>query len=255
MKGHGTPCPQPNKGENMNLQEFQNRFKQECNKNNIKYHEPQGELLYQYMNLILEWNEKINVTAIKDQKEFIVKHFIDSLTILDFVKQANRVLDIGTGAGFPGIPLKLYYPEVEITLIDSVNKKVKILQDVIEKLDLQKIEALHIRAEELAQNSEYREKFDVVTTRAVSNLATISEYMLPFVKMGGKAICMKGPNVEQELEEAKKAIRLLGGEIQEIKKMQINEEMERNIVIIKKINHTDKKYPRGQGKPAKEPIQ
>lgn len=238
----------------MNLQEFQKEFEQECGKNNIEFDVEKCEKLYQYMKLILEWNEKINVTAIKDEKEFIVKHFIDCLTVNSLLKDERRILDIGTGAGFPGIPLKIYHPEIEFTLVDSVNKKITVLNDVIEKLGLEKIEALHVRAEELARDLKYRESFDVVTTRAVSNLATISEYMLPFVKIGGKAICMKGPNVEQELEDAKNAIKLLGGEIEEIKKININEEFERNLIVIKKINKTDKKYPRGQGKPAKEPI-
>lgn len=238
----------------MYLQEFHKEFKQECEKNKIEFDENKSKQLYEYMNLILEWNEKINVTSIKDEKMFIVKHFVDSLTISEFAKNVNRILDIGTGGGFPGIPLKIYHPETKFTLIDSVNKKITVLNDVIEKLNLQKIEALHIRAEELAQMEEYRENFDIVTTRAVSNLATISEYMLPFVKIGGKAICMKGPNVQLELEDAKKAIKVLGGEIEKVEKVQINNEFERNIVMIKKIKNTDKKYPRGQGKPAKEPI-
>ncbi len=238
----------------MELEEFQNVFCQECEKNKIQYNEEKGEKLYQYMNLILEWNEKINLTAIKDEKEFIVKHFIDSLTIGEWIKAGKRILDIGTGAGFPGVPLKIYYPDLKVTLIDSVKKKIMVLEDVIEKLKLDRIEALHIRAEELAKDSNYREKFDFVTTRAVSSLATISEYMLPFVKIGGKAICMKGPNIEQELKEAEKAIKLLGGEIEKIEKIEINGEFERNIMMIKKIKGTDDKYPRGQGKPAKEPI-
>lgn len=238
----------------MNLQQFQETFKQECQKNNIEFNEKKSELFYQYMNLILQWNEKINVTAIKNEKEFIVKHFVDSLTISGFVDNSKRILDIGTGAGFPGIPLKIYHSNVEFTLIDSINKKITVLNDVIEQLHLNKIEALHIRAEELAKDANYRECFDVVTTRAVSNLATISEYMLPFVKIGGKAICMKGPNVEQELADSKNAIQLLGGEIEQIKKININDELERNLIVIKKISATDKKYPRGQGKPVKEPI-
>lgn len=238
----------------MNLQQFQETFKQECQKNNIEFNEKKSELFYQYMNLILQWNEKINVTAIKNEKEFIVKHFVDSLTVSGFVDNSKRILDIGTGAGFPGIPLKIYHSNVEFTLIDSINKKITVLKDVIEQLHLNKIEALHIRAEELAKDANYRECFDVVTTRAVSNLATISEYMLPFVKIGGKAICMKGPNVEQELVDSKNAIKLLGGEIEQIKKININDELERNLIVIKKISATDKKYPRGQGKSVKEPI-
>ena len=238
----------------MNLSEFNQIFKQECKKNNIKISEDKIEEFYKYMNLILEWNEKFNLTAIKNEKEFIVKHFIDSLTIDYLVKDSKKMLDIGTGAGFPGIPLKLNNDNINVTLIDSVNKKIMVLNDVIEKIKLDNIEALHIRAEELAQNNDYREKFDVVTTRAVSSLATIVEYMLPFVKIEGKAICMKGPNIDEELENSKNAIKTLGGEIEEIKKICINEEFERNIIIIKKIKCTNKKYPRGQGKPVKEPI-
>ena len=238
----------------MNLNEFNKIFEIECKKNNIKISEEKNEKFFQYMNLILEWNEKVNLTAIKDEKEFIVKHFIDSLTIDYLIKESKRILDIGTGAGFPGIPLKINNPNANVTLIDSVNKKIMVLNDVIEKLGLDKIEALHVRAEELARESAYREKFDIVTTRAVSNLSTISEYMLPFVKIGGKAICMKGPNIEKELEDAKKAIQMLGGEIENIEKFNIDDEFERNIIIIKKVKNTNKKYPRGQGKPAKEPI-
>lgn len=242
------------KGEKMDLQEFQEIFNQECDKNNIEFDNKKCEYLYKYMKLILEWNEKINVTAIKNEKEFVVKHFIDSLTINSLIKDEKRLLDIGTGAGFPGIPLKLYNPDIEVTLIDSVNKKITVLNDVIQKLNLDKIEALHIRAEELAKDLNYRENFDIVTTRAVSSLVTISEYMLPFVKIGGRAICMKGPNIEQELEDSKKAIKLLGGEIERIDKFNINNEIERNLIIIKKISKTNNKYPRGQGKPVKEPI-
>ena len=182
----------------MNLSEFNQIFKQECKKNNIKISEDKIEEFYKYMNLILEWNEKFNLTAIKNEKEFIVKHFIDSLTIDYLVKDSKKMLDIGTGAGFPGIPLKLNNDNINVTLIDSVNKKIMVLNDVIEKIKLDNIEALHIRAEELAQNNDYREKFDVVTTRAVSSLATIVEYMLPFVKIEGKAICMKGQNSKMQ---------------------------------------------------------
>lgn len=238
----------------MNYNEFNQIFKQECINNNIKISEEKIERFYQYMDLILEWNEKINLTAIKDEKEFIIKHFIDSLTIANLIKCKSRLLDIGTGAGFPGIPLKISNEDIEATLIDSVNKKIIVLNDVVQKLNLKKIEALHIRAEELAQNNKYRENFDVVTTRAVSNLSTIAEYMLPFVKVGGKAICMKGPNVEEELKEASNAIKILGGEIEKVESIVIDEEYERNIIVIKKEKTTNKKYPRGQGKPLKEPL-
>ena len=238
----------------MDINEFKQTFKVECKKNNIKFDEQKSEKLYEYMKLILEWNEKINLTAIKDEKMFIVKHFIDSLTVNNFLDNAQNLLDIGTGAGFPGIPLKIYNPDINITLIDAVNKKIMVLNDIINKLELQNIEALHIRAEDLAKDLNYRESFDVVTTRAVSNFSTISEYMLPFVKIDGKAICMKGPNVEEELEYAKNPIKILGGTIEKVEKFNINNEFERNLVVIKKVKQTDKKYPRGQGKPSKEPL-
>ena len=238
----------------MNLSEFFEIFEIECKKNSLNFEKEKAELLYNYMKLLLEWNEKINVTAIKDEREFIVKHFIDSLTINGYISGKEKILDIGTGGGFPGIPLKIYNPQIQISLIDSVNKKIMVLNDIIEKLWLENIEALHTRAEDLAKLSNYREKFDIVTTRAVSNLTTISEYMLPFVKIGGKAICMKGPNVENELEESKNAINILGGKVKNIEKIDIDGEFERNIVVINKVYRTDKKYPRGQGKPLKEPI-
>lgn len=251
--GHGAPCPYRWESS-MNLEEFYKFFKDECQKNQIEFEVEKAELLYQYMKLILEWNEKINVTAIREEKEFIVKHFIDSLTISPYLKDAKRILDIGTGGGFPGIPLKIYHLNKKFTLIDSVNKKIMVINDVIEQLKLDGIEALHMRAEDLARDNNYREQFDVVTTRAVSNLATIAEYMLPFVKIGGKAICMKGPNIEQEMVEAQKAIRVLGGKIEKVEKLNISDEFERNLIILEKVKSTDKKYPRGQGKPAKEPI-
>lgn len=238
----------------MNFVEFNKLFKEKCESNHIIYDEIKSELLYKYMTLILEWNNKINLTAIKDEREFIVKHFIDSLTINEFIDDYNQILDIGTGAGFPGIPIKIYNAKSEITLIDSVNKKINVINDIICKLKLEKIEAIHIRAEELAKDTKYRESFDIVTTRAVSKLSTIVEYMLPFVKIGGKAICMKGPNVEQELEDSKNAIEILGGKVEKIKKINIDNEFERNIIIIRKNFHTNIRYPREQGKPLKEPL-
>lgn len=234
--------------------EFQNIFKEECNKNNISIREEKIKLFYDYMKYLLEWNEKINLTAIKDEKEFVVKHFVDSLTISEIVGDNKRIIDVGTGGGFPGIPLKLSKENLDVTLIDSVNKKVMVLNDIINKMNLSNIEAIHTRAEDLAQNKEYREDFDIAVSRAVSNMNTLVEYLIPFVKVGGYVICMKGPGYEEELEASKNAINILGGQIEEIKEMQINNELIRNIVIIKKIKSTNTKYPRGQGKPLREPI-
>lgn len=238
----------------MDFKEFKEYLNIKLKENNIN-EEINEELFFKYMKNILEWNEKINVTNITDQKEFVVKHFIDSLTILDYIEDGKKTIDIGCGAGFPGIPLKLAKTNIKETLIDSVSKKIKVVQDCIDKLNLKDIEALHIRAEDLANKEEYREKFDYATTRAVSNLGTITEYMLPFLKIGGKAICMKGPNYKEELENSKKAINVLGGTIEEIKNIKIDNEFERNIIIIKKIKNTPKQYPRGNGKPLRNPIQ
>ena len=210
--------------------------------------------LYQYMNGVIEWNDKINVTAITDEKLFIVKHFIDSLLINQYLKGKESLIDIGTGGGFPGIPLKILNEDVKFTLIDSINKKLNVIRDLSEKIGFKKLEIIHTRAEDLANKKEYRENYDLATTRAVSNLSTILEYMLPFVKVGGYAICMKGPNYQEELKEAEKAIQILGGKLDKIETFNIEGEMERNVLIIKKIKTTPKNYPRSQGKPVKEPI-
>lgn len=238
----------------MNIKEFEDFFIEEAEKNNIEINKEKIEKFYKYMIGIIEWNEKINVTAITDEKMFIVKHFIDSLTVNKYVEDKEKLIDIGTGAGFPGIPLKIMNENLDVTLIDSVNKKLNVIRDLSEKLKLQKIDIIHSRAEELAQNPKYRESFDIATTRAVSNLTTIVEYMLPFIKISGYAICMKGPNYKEELEESKKAIEILGGKIEKIESLNVGEELERNIILIKKIKNTPNKYPRGQGKPLKEPI-
>lgn len=238
----------------MKFVEFKNIFLEELEKNNLNLKENKIKIFYEYMLGILDWNEKINVTAIKDEREFIRKHFIDSITICRDIKDGEAVIDIGTGAGFPGIPIKIVNDNSKVTLIDSVNKKLNVIRNISNEINLQNLEIIHTRAEDLANKEEYREKFDVATTRAVSNFSTIVEYMLPFVKVGGKAICMKGPNFKEELEASKKAINVLGGEIGSIRAEIISEDFERNIIIIKKVKNTPKKFPRGQGKPLKEPI-
>lgn len=238
----------------MKLEEFKTLFLNECEKINIVPNENQIEEFFKYMNGVLEWNKKINVTAITDEKMFVVKHFIDSLTINQYLEEKDKIIDIGTGAGFPSIPLKIMNKEKEFTLIDSINKKLNVIREINKDINLDKLEIIHCRAEDLANKIEYREKYDVAVTRAVSNLSTITEYMLPFVKINGIAICMKGPNYESELDNAKNAIKILGGKIEKIEKVQVNNEMERNLVIIKKIKNTPKNFPRGQGKPLKEPL-
>ena len=238
----------------MELKEFKEIFVNESKDLNLEINDKQLELFYQYMNGIIDWNDKINVTAITDEKMFIVKHFVDSLAINKFVAQAKSIIDIGTGGGFPGIPLKIMNYDKKVTLIDSVNKKLNVIRDITKDMDLGELEILHSRAEDLASKQEYREAYDIATTRAVSNFSTILEYMLPFIKVGGYAICMKGPNYTEEFEEAKVAIEVLGGKFDSIERLNVGNELERNIIIIKKVKNTPKKFPRGQGKPLKEPI-
>ena len=238
----------------MELKEFEEVFKKELAKNKIELKKENSELFYIYMKEIIDWNEKINVTAITDEKEFLVKHLVDSLTINRFVESGKNLIDIGTGAGFPGIPLKISNPNLHVTLIDSVNKKLNVIRDISSKMNLDRLEIIHTRAEDLAMQKGYRESFDYATTRAVSRLNTIVEYMLPFIKVGGKAICMKGPNIKEELEEAKKAIEVLGGKVESVENILLDDEFERNIVIISKEKLTPKQFPRSKGKPVKEPI-
>ena len=221
----------------------------------VRFSVEQMDKFYKYMNLLIEWNEKINLTAIIEPNEIILKHIIDSITILKDIKDNSTVVDVGTGAGFPGIPLSIMNPTLKITLVDSLNKRLIFLQEVINELDLQNVELVHARAEEFGRNKKYREKFDIATSRAVANLATLSEYLLPLVKINGKAISMKAGNASQEIEGAKKAIKTLGGNINNIEEFNLPQsDIGRTIIIIDKIKETPGKYPRKPGTPSKEPI-
>ena len=236
-------------------EEFSEKIKEYMNKINIEISDKQIEKFFDYMNLLLEWNEKINLTAITEPEDIILKHFVDCATILKFIKDEDKIIDIGTGAGFPGIPLKILNEKLDITLMDSLNKRINFLNEIINKLDLKNIVAIHARAEELARNKGYREKFDIATSRAVANLSTLSEYMLPFVKKNGMVISMKGSNIEEEVKNAKKAIKILGGEIEKIDNFNLaNTNNIRNIITIKKVVKTPREFPRKAGKPSKEPI-
>ena len=217
--------------------------------------EEQEQKFYKYMQLLKEWNEKINLTTITEEQDILLKHFIDSLTILKYLNDNDNIIDVGTGAGFPGIPVKIVNETLNVTLMDSLNKRILFLNDVIEKLQLKGIKSVHARAEELGRNKEYREKYDVVTSRAVANLSTLLEYMMPFAKVGGTCICMKGPNIEEELKNADLAIKELGGKLEKIENFKLPEsDIERNIIIIKKVKNISNKYPRKAGTPAKEPL-
>ena len=199
----------------------------------------------------------MNLTAITEFDEVVEKHFLDSVSLtkqLD-LHQPLKVLDLGTGAGFPGIPLKIVFPELEITLMDSLNKRVLFLQDVISSLQLENIEAVHGRAEEAARNKKYRESFDLCVSRAVANISTLSEYCLPFVKIGGSFISYKSSTIEDELEDGKKGIAILGGKVKDVYKFTLpDSELQRSFVIIEKEKKTPKAYPRKAGTPSKEPL-
>lgn len=230
-------------------------FKEKLTKKYPELTEKMSEQFENYMKLLLEWNEKINLTAITKEDDIILKHFIDSLTICKYIESGKKIVDIGTGAGFPGIPVKIAREDISLTLVDALNKRIIFLNEVIKELNLEKVETLHYRAEEFGQNKKYRQNFDIATSRAVANLSTLVEYLLPLVKIGGKCICMKGPEIKEELENGKKAIEILGGQIEKIEEFILpNSEIKRNIIIIIKVKTTPNKYPRKAGTPAKEPI-
>ena len=208
-----------------------------------------------YMELLREWNEKINLTAITDEEEILVKHFFDSCSIIEFVDNKSKIIDVGTGAGFPGLPLKIVNDSLNLTLVDSLNKRINFLNEVKNKLGLKNVETIHGRAEDVGIDNKYREKYDFAVSRAVAELRILVEYLLPLVKVGGKVIAMKGPNIDEEVENAKKAIKLLGGEIEKIKSFKLGDtDNERTVIIIKKIKNTELKYPRKAGIPKKSPL-
>ena len=239
----------------MELEEFTKIFNNYLEKLNLTLTEEQIEKFYNYMNLLIEWNKKINLTAIVEPKGIILKHFIDSLTIEKYIKKGENIIDVGTGAGFPGIPLKIAREDLKITLADSLNKRINFLNEVINKLDLKNIETIHTRAEELGKNKKYREKFDIATSRAVANMSTLSEYLIPFIKVKGRCICMKSSDIDTELENAKKAINILGCKIESKDKFDLpNSDLGRSVIILRKVKNTPSKFPRKAGTPAKEPI-
>ncbi len=210
-----------------------------------------------YKELLKEWNEKINITTITQDIEIDQKHFLDSITpfITDLFSGKKKIIDIGTGGGFPGLPLKIVNEELNITLLDSLNKRIIFLNEVINQLNLKDIEAVHGRAEEFSRMDSYREKYDICISRAVASLNTLSEYCIPFVKVGGYFISMKGPDIDEELSLSKNAINLLGGKIIESRLVTIpGTDITHSLIIIEKIKPTSTKYPRGGGKPRKNPL-
>ncbi|MCR5453345.1 MAG: 16S rRNA (guanine(527)-N(7))-methyltransferase RsmG [Lachnospiraceae bacterium] len=247
-----------------------------CNKYDIRLTTEMKDQFIKYYDHLIEINEHMNLTAITQWDDVVLKHFIDSISLLGYLnskdnsgdeisklfqskinnKKEIKVLDLGTGAGFPGIPLKIVCPELNLTLADSLNKRVNFLKEIITLLDLTKTEAIHGRAEELSRKKEMREKYDLVVSRAVANASTLCEYCLPFVKPGGYFVSYKTESVDEEEAKAKNAIKILGGTTEKIYHFNLyNSDMARSFLIIKKINNTPKSYPRKAGQPSKDPIQ
>lgn len=239
------------------MQRLVNRLKEL----NIELSDIQINQFQKYYEMLVETNKVMNLTAITELDEVITKHFVDSVALFFVYPEICdegkiiKVLDLGTGAGFPGLPLKIVFPHLQVTLMDSLNKRVKFLQSVIDELGLTDITAVHGRAEEAARNASYREQFDMCVSRAVANTATLSEYCLPFVKVGGKFIPYKAADIEEELNQGKKAIHVLGGKLTEVKKMTLpDSDIERSFLLIDKVKNTPKAYPRKAGTASKEPI-
>lgn len=210
-----------------------------------------------YMRLLQEWNEKINLTAIVEDEEVIKKHFIDSIKAFkrDEFKTAKTLIDVGTGAGFPGLPIAIMKDDISVTLLDSLNKRVNFLNTVINRLGLSNVTTIHSRAEDGARNIKLRENFDIATSRAVANMSVLSEFCLPYVKINGNFIALKGPSVDQEIKESVGAIKILGGELVDICEVNIEgTELRHNLVVVKKIKECSKKYPRKAGSITKNPL-
>ena len=208
-----------------------------------------------YAQKLVEWNEKINLTAITDPEGITVKHFADSLAVFRYadIPQNARGIDVGTGAGFPGVAMLIARPDLKLTLLDSTKKKLSVIDDILSALGLH-AETLHARAEEAARKTEYREQFDFATARAVANLRELSEYCLPFVKTGGSFLSMKSAKTDEEIDAAKKAIAVLGGKIEAVNAFELSDAGERTVILIKKISQTSSKYPRPSAKIAKFPL-
>lgn len=223
----------------------------------MKLTEEQKLKLEKYMEGILSWNEKVNLTNITDPAEFRIKHNADSLMCVDFpeFQSAKNIIDVGTGGGFPGIPLAVYAPDKHFTLLDSLNKRLRIIDELAGGLDITNITLVHGRAEDVARNREHREKYDLCVSRAVSNLATLSEYCLPFIKVGGYLLAYKGPGADQEVKDAEKALKTLGGSLIDIRETTMEEYgLDHRILVIEKVRNTPKAYPRKAGTPLKEPL-
>lgn len=233
------------------------KFIKELDTLGIHLSDIQQEQFDRYYELLIEWNRVMNLTGITAYEEVNLKHFTDSLTIvrINDMKNVFTLIDIGTGAGFPGIPIKIAFPHIKVVLLDSLNKRIKFLNEVVEKLNLDNVETLHGRAEDYAKKAEYREQFDMCVSRAVANLSTLGEYCVPFVKKGGCFVSYKSADSDEEINQSEKAISILGGKISKIDKFMLpGSDMGRALVVIEKDKNTPQKYPRKAGVPSKEPL-
>lgn len=228
----------------------------EAAKFNIQITPQMNEKFEEYSKMMLSYNEVMNLTAITEPDEIKEKHFLDSVTLVlsDKLTEGCSMIDIGAGAGFPSIPVKIVRDDINLTMLDSLNKRINFLNDVVDKLGLNNAKAVHYRAEDAGKDKKLREKFDIATARAVADLAVLAEYALPFVKVGGYFVALKGNSPDEELENAKKAIKEMGGKTQEVKEIILPSGIKHSLIIIKKLEQTPSKYPRKAGKPSKEPI-
>lgn len=233
------------------------KFDENLQEIRIVLNETQKQQFDVFYEMLVEWNKVMNLTGITKRDEVDEKHFVDSLSVVQVfdVDKCKKVIDVGTGAGFPGIPLKILFPDMEITLLDSLNKRIQFLNAVIEELGLKKINTIHGRAEDFAKKEEYREQYDLCVSRAVANLSTLSEYCLPYVKVGGAFVPYKSGEIDEEVNAAKNAVKILGGKIVQVKKFTLpGSDIGRSFVKISKVSKTAKRYPRKAGLPSKEPL-
>ena len=235
---------------------MKNYIKKEFSKINCAISDRQAEQFLRYFELLTEWNAVMNLTAITEFKEVVEKHFVDSALLYEYIREnkPDSLIDIGTGAGFPGVPLKILFPELKVTLLDSLNKRIRFLNTVIQELELGEITAIHGRAEEYGIKEIYREQYDLCVSRAVARLASLCEFCIPFVKKGGAFVAYKAMKSEEELSEAKPAVMVLGAELSDVKEYTLGEDAKRTLLVIQKTKETPKKYPRQGGKPLKDPI-
>ena len=249
---------------------FLNQLLEETGAFGISLGREQAEQLYRYYELLVEWNQVMNLTAITEEQDVVTKHFTDSLSLAKIFGGLERgslscegeerntalsLIDVGTGAGFPGIPLKIAFPQLKVTLLDSLNKRVKFLTEICGQLGLENIVAVHGRAEDLGRDPQHREKYDLCVSRAVANLASLSEYCMPFVQLGGYFVPYKSGEIDEELKLGAKAVQILGGQVECVEKFTLpGAEASRSLIKIRKIKAISKKYPRKAGLPAKEPL-